>query len=278
MSLDKELINDKISFNNRGIRYIKFKKLDKYSEILEHAITMINDDIEDKLDFSVSGDDFVTRNKRNYKILMECLKIEEANLIRARQTHSDTVLTVLGCEQKDEMCFINAEGYDGLITDKRGIALLSTYADCVPLIFFDPIRKVIATSHSGWRGTVQKIARKTAELMKDKYECDYNDILCFVCPCIMQDCFEVDFDVYEQFKNSYSNIEIDKYISIDKNKKKYYIDQTNIIKDDLVNIGFEVNNIEIADICTVCNKDKFFSYRGGKENSSKRFCAIISLK
>ena len=65
---------------------------------------------------------------------------------------------------------------DGLITNQSGVALVTQYADCTPLIFCDPVKKVIATSHSGWRGTVKEIGKLTVEKMMREFGSDPADI------------------------------------------------------------------------------------------------------
>ena len=86
------------------------------------------------------------------------------------------------------------EGVDGLVTNIPGICLVTFYADCVPLFFVDPVKKVIGLSHSGWRGTVGKIGRVTVELMQQQYGCEPCDILAAVGPSVCRDCYEVSGD------------------------------------------------------------------------------------
>ena len=80
---------------------------------------------------------------------------------------------------------------DGLVTDEPGLCLTTFYADCVPLFFLDPVKKVIGLSHSGWRGTVGKIGKKTVEVMRSEYGCHPEDILAAIGPSICQTCYEV---------------------------------------------------------------------------------------
>ena len=88
---------------------------------------------------------------------------------------------------------------DGLLTDEPGVVLCTQYADCVPLFFVDPVRRVVGTSHSGWKGTVAQIGAVTVERMCADYGCRRQDILAGIGPSIGPCCFEVDAPVYEAF-------------------------------------------------------------------------------
>ena len=89
---------------------------------------------------------------------------------------------------------------DGLLTDEPGVVLCTQYADCVPLLFVDPVKRVVGTSHSGWKGTVARIGAVTVERMAADYGCRREDILAGVAPSIGPCCFEVDEPVYLAFQ------------------------------------------------------------------------------
>ena len=100
---------------------------------------------------------------------------------------------------------------------------MTTYADCVPLYFLDPAKKVIALSHSGWRGTVGKIGKKTVELMHVKFGSDPADILAAVGPSVCQDCYEVSADVIDRFKEVFDRSAWDE-LFYEKPDGKYQLD------------------------------------------------------
>lgn len=89
---------------------------------------------------------------------------------------------------------------DGLITDQKGIGLIIKFADCTPIILFDPVKKVQALIHSGWRGTVQKIGLKALEKMQTDFDCELDNIHVYLGPSIAQEDYEVGEDVYKAFK------------------------------------------------------------------------------
>ncbi len=165
---------------------------------------------------------------------------------------------------------------DGLITNETGIALTTFYADCVPVYFLDPVLKVIAMAHSGWRGTVKQISAKAVCKMKKDYGCDSKNILVGIGPSIKKCCFEVEYPVVEEFEKK---LPFSKEFIFKDNEKigKYKIDLQSIIEKTLVSAGILSYNIENADICTKCNPDLFFSHRNmGNERGS--LAGIIALK
>ena len=92
---------------------------------------------------------------------------------------------------------------DGMVTNVPGICLVTFYADCVPLYLVDPVRKVIGLSHSGWRGTVNRMGRVTLEKMHEVYGTDPGDVVAAIGPSICQDCYEVSEDVILEFQKNF---------------------------------------------------------------------------
>ena len=165
---------------------------------------------------------------------------------------------------------------DGLITDKKEIVLATTNADCILLLMFNPIKKVIANVHSGWRGTLQEISVKTVEKMVKDYGCNPKDIIVCICPSIRKCHFEVDKDVYEMFYNQFKKLECTEKF-IEPKGEKWHIDTVLINKIILKNAGILEENIEDCGICSVCNKDKVHSYRAEGPNYGLA-TALIMLK
>ena len=169
---------------------------------------------------------------------------------------------------------------DGLITDKKEVALTTKNADCILFLFYDPVKKVIANVHSGWKGTFQKVAEKTVVKMIDFYKCKPQDIICCICPSIRKCHFEVDSDVKDLCKEIFGfTNRVDEFIEvgeIKEGKTKYMIDTVLINKILLEDLGLKSNNIIDCGICSVCNKDKVHSARAEGENF-KRATAVIQL-
>ena len=167
---------------------------------------------------------------------------------------------------------------DGLVTDKKNKALIFCFADCTPLLFFDPIKKVIANVHSGWRGTLQTIGRNAVNKMIEQYSCKPEDIICCIGPTIRKCHFEVDEDVKDLFYNKFKGeIDIEKYIeNLQEKDGKYFIDTVGINKEVLLKLGLKDKNIIDSKICSVCDEDKIHSYRAHGDKSGRNI-SIMEL-
>ena len=125
-------------------------------------------------------------------------------MVLSKQTHTTNVRVVTEEDKgKGVMRERNYTDVDGMITNVPGICLVTSYADCVPLYFVDPVKKAIGLSHSGWRGTVGKIGKNTVQLMQENFGSKPEDLLAAVGPSVCMDCYEVSEDVIEQFKEAF---------------------------------------------------------------------------
>ena len=259
-----------------NIEYLQFNRLNKYSDIISHAYTVgieknyrtfkANREPLSKIDYK--------NNLNNYKILCENIELDYNNLIKANQAHTDNVLCIDEFERLDTIDTQNQS--DGLITNKKEIILATTNADCILLLFFDPIKKVIANTHSGWKGTLQEISRKTVDKMIKNYGCNPNDVIVCICPSIRKCHFEVGEDVKDMFYKQFKKLgNTDEFII--KDNRKYYIDTVLINKIILRQAGILEENIEDSEICSVCNKEIIHSFRAEGENYGLA-TALIGLK
>ncbi|OEF99536.1 hypothetical protein BHF71_08615 [Vulcanibacillus modesticaldus] len=148
---------------------------------------------------------------------------------------------------------------DGLLTDEPDILLTSYYADCVPLFFLDPKKRVVGLAHAGWKGTVLKIAEKMVEAMVKHYQSSIKEIRVAIGPSIGQCCYEVNHQVIDPLREAIDNLPQDAII--DKKNGHFDLDLKKINRQILINAGILYENIEISSLCTSCNPDLLFSYR-----------------
>ena len=200
----KNLSNQNIvHIEKDGVQYIQFKKLLEYKDIITHAYS-IGVDVNfrtARINKQALPENEYKKAIQDYKNLCDNIGLDYKNVVKTNQQHTDEVKIVTEKENKDFMD-INLEKYsktDGLITNKSNFVLSTTNADCILLLFFDPITKTIANVHSGWKGTLQRISVKTIEKMKKEFNCMPENIICCICPSIRKCHFEVDKDVKEQF-------------------------------------------------------------------------------
>lgn len=215
----------------------------------------------------------------NYKKLCDTIESDYINLVKANQEHTDEVKIV---NQKFNSYGpdIHIDYYsktDGLITNKEKVLLCTTNADCILLLFFDPVKKVIANTHSGWKGTLQRISVNTIRKMKEEYNCNPKDIICCICPSIRKCHFEVDKDVKDLFEENFRDLDLNDIIVKQKDKEKWNIDTVLINQILLEKEGLQTENIIDSGICSVCNSNLIHSYRVEKQDYGLN-TALIELK
>lgn len=207
--------------------------------------------------------------QNEYNKIMESLNFKAKKFIKANQTHTSNVEVVTEDNLNDK--FINT---DGLVTNLKNVALVTSLADCTGILLYDPKLEVIANVHSGWRGTLNKIVENAVKIMIDKFNSNPEDIEAYIEPSILKCCFEVDQDVVDMFKSNFDNI--DDLISLGefKDKQKYYIDTVEINKRVLMNLGLKVENINLSNICSKCNSNIIHSHRADGVDSGRNVAII----
>jgi polyphenol oxidase len=192
---------------------------------------------------------------------------EIATLYDVWQVHSaDVVCTDAPRNPEDSL--VQA---DIIFTDRPEVTLFMRFADCVPILLYDPRHNVIGLAHAGWLGTVRAVARTAVETMTTRYGSDPNDIQAAIGPSIGPDHYEVGPDVTMQISEAFGP-QVDGLIK--RKRRRTYLDlwQANAVQ--LQNAG--VQQIEIAGICTACHLDDWFSHRA-EQGKTGRFGALIAL-
>ena len=271
-----------IHVKDKDCEYLQFKRLLEYKDILTHAYSLGTN-----LNFRTST---IKKEKlpvkeynhaiNSYKLLCDSIDCDYINLIKTNQEHTDCV-KIVNRKIKDREPDFNLKEYfstDGLITDKKNLILSTTNADCILLLFFDPVKKVIANTHSGWKGTLQRISVKTVKKMKEEYGCNASDIICCICPSIRKCHFEVEKDVKDLFEKEFRDLEnLNDIIEEKVLNEKWNIDTVLINQMILEKIGLKKENIIDSGICSVCNSNIIHSFRVEKEGYGLN-TALIGLK
>lgn len=259
-----------IHIKKENIEYLQFKKLLEYPEIKHlYSLGITRDYRTAKANNEKIDIQKYNQAIQNYKDL--CNEINEppyTKVIKANQTHSDNI-KIINQKQIDKNAanqkIETAQNADSLITNEKNIILATTNADCILFLLYDTENKVIANVHSGWRGTVQRIAIKTVQKMQKEFNSKPENIICCICPSIRKCHFEVGKEVKEIFQDEFKDIDLDKVIEETKPKEKWHIDTIEINKILLKRLGLKEENIIDSKICSVCNHNIIHSYRMEKE-------------
>lgn len=207
-----------------------------------------------------SGDDPNCVNK-NQESFANITGISVENLYIPYQTHKDQIQIIdeafMQKTDLEKATLLN--GVDAIVTNQKNICIGVTTADCVPVLVYDPVQNIFAAIHAGWKGTVLEIVKKTVAKMVEEFACDPKDILAGIAPCISQEKFEVGEEVVDAFVQAGFPIQRIGYRNPETEKMHIDLQQANLWL--LTEGGIPCQNIEIANLCTYSNPDKFFSAR-----------------
>lgn len=222
------------------------------------------------LNLSFSAGDSPENVKENRTRLAHALGLKSDDLVFISQCHSADIIVL----RSEEDC---KEVYraDALVTNLTNKCICVMGADCVPVVVYDPVKKVVAAIHAGWRGTSASITAKTLLLMEQMYGCKPHQMYVGIGPSISQEHYEVGKEVYEEFKHLHPD-DVDQIFYYDSQKNKYFPDLWLANQLQALRIGVPQENIEIAGICTYSHPKEFFSARYFK-NKTGRFSAGICL-
>lgn len=212
------------------------------------------------------GDDTQTV-KQNLERLLNEIGYQEKQLAQVKQVHSTTVKIVNKANSHGEE-FVEA---DAMVTNKPGILLLMRFADCVPIFLYDSVNKAVGIGHAGWKGTVSKVGLELVRAMKNEYGSSAKNIYAGIGPSIGPDHYQVGHEVALQIKSSFPGQWQEMLIESHDSVK---LDLWKANSITLNNAGIE--KIEIAEICTACHLDDWFSHRGNNGKTG-RFAAAIGI-
>ncbi len=210
--------------------------------------------------------------RENYRRFFAAIGADGGKLAVTNQVHGGVVRTVTTADLRGGPCEKAAYEADGLMTDLPGVALTIYSADCIPILFYDPVRRAVAAVHAGWRGTAAGIASAAVERMRDVYGCDPADILAAVGPGIGPDCFETHEDVPNAMTAALSTAVL-RHIRIKENGK-FAVDLKNINAMRLEQAGLDPDHIAVSDLCTSCHPEMFWSHRKLGTNRGSMAAAI----
>ena len=277
MSLGLKYKNNEQIFVERqrgGVPYLSYPLLEN-TGIVNHGFSTrlggVSTGCFSSMNISLTRGDDPEAVKKNRELIAQAIGVEVTDFTYTQQTHTTNVKRVYARERGQSF-----PETDGMITDVPGICLVTSYADCVPLYFVDPVKKAIGLSHSGWRGTVGKIGKNTVQLMQENFGSKPEDLLAAVGPSVCMDCYEVSEDVIEQFKEAFEK----KYwedLFYKKENGKYQLNLWKANELIFLESGILPEHMAITNVCTHCNSKILYSHRT-MGNNRGNLCAFLALK
>lgn len=215
------------------------------------------------LNLSFSVEDAKENVLENFRRIGERFGKTPEDFVLSKQSHETKVLKV-GTKDRGKGITKDRdyEGIDALITDEEGLILSCFSADCVPILFFDPIHKAIGACHSGWRGTKGKILQNVVEEMRKHFSSNPAEILIAIGPSICKEQYVVSEDLALSFLEDYPDLGEDTASPIQRiSKDKFQLDLWDLNRRIALNCGIKEEHISISGYCTMENPELFFSHR-----------------
>lgn len=213
-----------------------------------------------------------------YNELGKHFGITANEMVRVPQGHSDKIIVVTKNVAGEGVVRMEREGaFDGAITNIKNIMLCTIEADCTPVYILDPIKKAIGMVHSGWRGTVNKIAINAIKLMQENYGTNKEDLMIHLGPAICGNCYEVGPELKDEFRKLLSKENVDK---IFKNKQnvvgKYLLDVSEGLRLSLIDFGINEKQITRSKYCTY-HDGVFNSWRLERDRTKQMLTTIMLI-
>lgn len=255
---------------SNGLAYYTFEGLEPYGELI-HGVTTRHGGVSTGPHAALNlgrglGDD-PAAVEENVCRVSAALGVRRADLISPRQRHTANVCRVAPGNGGAAL-----DGYDALVTDRAGAALLLVFADCTPLLIYDPRRRALALAHSGWRGTVQGMARAAVAALSAEFGSRPADLVAAVGPSIGPCCYEVGDEVTDAVRAAFDRPE--ELLPTGQAGRRHF-DLWAANRRLLAEAG--VGQIEVAGLCTACQRDEFYSFRA-EHGRTGHFGAVMALR
>lgn len=249
-----------------GLRFYQFDSLD-----VRHAVFTRHGGLSPEpwksLNLGGTVGDEIERVRGNRFLSFEALGCKPASIFDVWQVHSADAVCADAPRNFDEPY----QKADIILTDKPDVTLFMRFADCVPILLHDPVKRVVGIAHAGWLGTVRDVAKATVETMVERYDSRPADVIACIGPSIGPDHYEVGQDVISQVEETFG---ADASLMLPQHGSHTHFDLWKANQYLLERAG--VRQIELAGICTACHTDDWFSHRAEKGKTG-RFGALISL-
>lgn len=221
-------------------------------------------------DFRGVGADAPENVMANMKLASKACSAPLEAVVLLNQAHGSAVVEA----NQENRSRLRTTDADAIVCETDGIPLGILAADCLPVLLYDPVKRVIGAAHAGWKGTAAGISVRTVEAMRSMYGSDPKDIIAAFGPAIGQCCYTVGHTVIAAFKFAYSESAWgDGCFNNDAGKMTLDLAVANA--GQLIEAGLIPDNIDAASPCTACNSHQFFSYRQDRGATGRQLSFIM---
>jgi len=244
-------------------------KLNKYKN-LKHCFFSRKNGVSkghyESLNCGLGSRDEKTNVLKNLKFVSEKISCNEKFLITLNQKHSNQVIHF-----KNENDIKNKLSGDAIVCEAKNVGIGILAADCAPILFYDPVKKIIGCAHAGWKGALRGVVRNIVKKFNE-LNSNVNDLIAVIGPCISKKSYEVEKDFFNEFIIQNEKNEIFFEINDDK---KYFFDLRAYINNEISDL--KIKNVENIDMDTFSNDEYFYSYRRSLLNKEKDYGRCISV-
>jgi len=259
--------------SRQNVPLLYFEQLQSCAGLVHAVSTRKNSSNSDsELDLAGTSGDARDQLSQNLAAVAAVLGVDPGLMSCARQMHGSRVQCIEDFSVAASAAYCRDCGEcDALVTDRPGVTLLIRVADCVPMLLYDPVRRVVAVVHAGWKGTLAGIAGLTITRMRERYGCRPSDLLAGIGPAIGPCCFNVGEDVADKFRAAPGLTDC-----VRSGRDGVRVDLPQANRVELLHSGLLPQNVEMSGYCTACRLDIFFSYRG-EQGKTGRFGLFAGL-
>lgn len=243
------------------LEWLEYELLEEYPHVL-HGVFSRHGGVSEgeRSSLNLGGEETfdLPRSVENNRELVKSV-MQVQHLVFAKQHHG-TIVHRVTAKNRDKIPYC-----DALFTTERDVALAVTHADCQGAIFYDPVHEAVAVAHAGWRGSAQNLYARVVDTMRRELGSQAHNLVVCISPSLGPD--------HAEFKNYRQELPQDFWTF---QAKPHYFNFWEISRMQLLALGILERNIEIAEVCTACSPEDYFSYRRSKDTG--RNATVVALK
>jgi YfiH family protein len=253
-----------------GLGFYQFEPLVQQHEILHAVFTRIGGTSQAPFASlnvgQLVGDD-PQAVQANHERILASLGIQAGHVVTAQQVHGARVAVVDAGHHGTVV-----PSTDALVSNCHGVYLLMRFADCLPLMLYDPVQRAVALVHGGWRGVLAGVVRNTVQTLRSTFGSQPKHIIAALGPAIRSCCYQVGPDVVERVRHAFEHGDELLPLQLDGS---VHFDLPGAVRAQLRDLG--LRNIQDSHLCTACHTDEFYSHRAEAARTG-RFAALIGLR